>query len=127
MFRKEDENPITYKISMIIIAFLKKFKFMYSHKRKIQILKNRGLKIGNNVIISDDAIIDGNFCYLVNIGNNCLISAGVRILTHDTTLFLNNNGYAKLGLVTIKDNCIIGSDSLILPGVTIGPNVIVAA
>lgn len=127
MDRKEDNNPITYKIGGLIVALLKKFKFISSHKREIEILKNRGLKLGKNVIISSHAILDRNFAYLISIGDNSIISAGVRILAHDSTLFLNNGGYSRLGLVVIKENCIIGSDSLILPGVTIGPNVIVAA
>lgn len=90
-------------------------------------LVKRGLNIGDNVLLSAGVIIDENYPYLVSIGDNCKIASGVRILTHDSTLFDYNGGYMKIARVDIKENCIIGVNSIILPGVTIGPNVLVAA
>jgi maltose O-acetyltransferase len=97
------------------------------YKAKITDLKKRGLKVGKNVIISPSAKIDHNYPYLISIGNNCVIGAGVRLVAHDSTLNLFNNNYTKIGKIEIKDNCIISLNSIILPGVTLGPNVLVAA
>ena len=48
------------------------------------------------------------------------------MLAHDSTIYSFTGGYGKLGKIDIKENCIIGNYSIILPGVTIGPNVLVA-
>ena len=72
--------------------------------------------------------------YLVKIHNNVAIAADVRIVPHDIIhMFFNKTpntreGYPiHLGCVEIYDNCFIGSYSIILPNLKIGPNAIVAA
>ena len=90
-------------------------------------LKRRGLKVGKNVIISPGARIDFNYPYLITIGDNCVLSPGVRLIAHDSTFYSFSGGYMRVGKIELKENCIIGTNSLILPGVTIGPNVVVVA
>lgn len=56
----------------------------------------------------------------------------VKLMTHDggTRIFRNLDGYQeviKYGRITIHDNSFIGYHATILPGVTIGPNSVVAA
>jgi maltose O-acetyltransferase len=87
----------------------------------------RGLVLGKNVTIEYTASIDDTYPYLIRIGNNCSISNYVRLLAHDATAFKFTDGYTRLGKIEIKDNCFIGERAIILPGVTIGPNVLVAA
>ena len=75
--------------------------------------------------------------YLVKIHNNVSIAADVNIIPHDVINIVfnrknkNNQGMGTyrihLGCVEIMDNCFIGSHSVILEGVRIGPNAIVAA
>ena len=36
-------------------------------------------------------------------------------------------GYTKIGRIDIMDNCFIGDSTIVLPGVTIGPNAIIGA
>ncbi|QZT36385.1 acyltransferase [Halosquirtibacter xylanolyticus] len=72
----------------------------------------------------------GSEPFLIEIGNNVTVTAGVRILTHDgsTWLFRDNDGRRYLyNKVTIGNNVFIGCNSIVLPGVTIGDNVVVAA
>lgn len=74
--------------------------------------------------------------YLVSIGNNVIVSSGVRLITHDMSYALlnnysenkfgSNNSYYN-GSITIGDNVMIGADSIILPNVEIGNNVVIAA
>jgi len=69
------------------------------------------------------------------LGENIVISTGVLILTHDysyTTglIALNEKpetDIAFIGKVHIGKDCFIGANSIILPGTTIGSNVIVGA
>lgn len=90
----------------------------------IEDLKNRGVKIGQDVhIYSSD--IDSGHGYLIEIGNRVTIT-NATILSHDasTKKFL---GYSKVGKVKIGDDVFIGYGSIVLPGVKIGNNVIVGA
>jgi len=121
------KEPLGWKIRGFITGFLKKMNLLITHEKTIDILKKKGLKVGKNVIIDRDAIIDNNFCHLISIGDNCVICHGVKILAHDSTIHPFIGGYGMAAKVNIKDNCIISVDSVILPGVTIGPNVLVAA
>jgi maltose O-acetyltransferase len=99
----------------------------YRYCLRIRDLVARGLVLGKNVTIEYSASIDDDFPYLIRIGDNCSISNHVRLLAHDATTFKFTNGHTRLGKVELKDNCFIGERSIILPGVTIGPNVLVAA
>ncbi len=99
----------------------------WKYKNKIKSMIGNGLKLGKNVTIMPGAIIDDRYPYLISIGNNCSLSNGVIILAHDATTFKFTDGYARLGKIEIKDNCFIGTNVIILPGVTIGPNVLIAA
>ncbi|MGJ0429764.1 acyltransferase [Methylobacter sp.] len=55
------------------------------------------------------------------VGQYSYISFGAVILTHD---FPNNKSYCN---TTIGQKCFIGCNSIILPGITIGNEVVVAA
>jgi Acetyltransferase (isoleucine patch superfamily) len=83
-----------------------------------------GVKIGNNVQMYN-CDIDRGFAYLCEIGSNSVLSQ-VAILTHDASMRKDLN-MVKLGNVTIGENCFIGFESLIMPGVRIGNNSVVAA
>lgn len=114
---------IVYKI---LVNFKRKLEY-WVYKQSISKLIRNGLTLGNNVTIREDVNIDVTYAYLISIGNNCEIGSGVEIIAHDGTSLKFNGGYEKIAKVEIKDNCFIGRNSIILPGVTIGPNVIIAA
>lgn len=87
--------------------------------------------------IADDCRLIGmpNFGsepYLISIGRHVTIAAPVTFINHDggTWVFRDQPRYReviKYGRIVIHDNCFIGSGSAILPGVSIGPNAVVAA
>lgn len=67
--------------------------------------------------------------YLIRIGSNCQITADVKIFTHGGSKVARTI-YPKFdcfGKVEIGDNVYIGNNSLIMPGVSIGNDVLVAA
>jgi len=114
------------KIAGFLYSILRRIK-LYKHRIYIGNLIANGLHIGKNVTIASTASIDDEYCYLISIGDNCTISNHVRILAHDATTFKFTDGYTRIGKVDIKDNCYFGENVLILPGVTVGPDVLVAA
>lgn len=68
--------------------------------------------------------------YLISIGSNCTIATNVSLLTHDASIgaIVGRNKYSDLcGKITIGNNCFIGDKAIIMYGVSISDNVIVAA
>lgn len=70
---------------------------------------------------------------LISFGNNVWIASDVLFVPHDVIHCMINNKLGGdsfqeyLGCIDIKDNVFVGSNSTILPNVTIGPDTIVAA
>jgi len=121
------KEPWGWKIRRFFKAISKKLNLEITHNKKLEILKKKGLKIGKNVIIDKDAIIDSNYCHLISIGDNSIICADAKVIAHDSTIHLSTNHHGRAAKVEIKENCIISVNAIILPGVTIGPNVLVTA
>ena len=100
--------------------------------KKLARLKSRGLSIGEGCEILNGYDF-GSEPYLVTIGNNVRITSGVKITMHDGGAWVLRHLYPELadidrfGRVSIGDNCHIGMDAMIMPGVTIGCNCIVGA
>lgn len=93
-------------------------------KAKLWRLKKRGLKIDKNLKMYNTRI-DYSHCFLIEIGNDVIISNST-ILAHDATT-KTALGKTKIGRVVIGNEVFIGFGSIILPNVQIGNNVIVAA
>lgn len=93
---------------------------------KVTYLRATGVKIGHNTMISLGAKIDvrrGN----VRIGDNCHITYGVVILSHDGAARQIDPQDDGEGAVDIGDNVFVGVNAVVLKGVTIGDNSVVAA
>jgi maltose O-acetyltransferase len=100
-------------------------KYLFQ-KIDLWVLKKRGLKVGANTFIGLDVKIDPLFPELVSIGEECRITTGTIILTHDSSIAAHT-GEMTAGRVSIGRNTTIGCGSVILPGVTIGENVIIGS
>lgn len=115
---------------MSIISIIA-WKLMPGEKKLIK-LRKRGLVIGEGCEILNGYNF-GSEPYLVEIGDNVRITRGVNITTHDGGIWVLRRKYPELsnmdrfGKVRIGDNCHIGMNSLIMPGVTIGKNCIIGA
>jgi len=84
------------------------------------------VKVGADCWIGPFTVLDGSGGELV-IGNNCNISAGVQIYTHDTVDRVLHSEEVTKEPVYVGDNCYIGPNVVISKGVTIGNNVVVGA
>ena len=97
----------------------------------VKYAKKKGVNIGKNVTIMSNPNYSSE-PYLITIGDNTRLSVGITFLTHDggTWVFRNCDKYrhiVKFGKINVKENCFIGANVTIMPGVTIGPNSVVAA
>jgi maltose O-acetyltransferase len=89
-------------------------------------LQADGLKLGRDVFIGGGTFLDPDFCFLIEIGDDTTISLEVFILAHDAST-RTQVGYSRLARVRIGDRVFVGARAVILPGVTIGDDAIVAA
>lgn len=118
---------------------IKKIKYLFNlyvkfRGNKTAYLRYSGVRIGNSCQILNRVEGFGSEPWLIEIGNNVTIAAGVYLLTHDgaSRLFrntiVNSSPFGnRFGRISILDNCFIGVNSVVLPGITIGPNSIVGA
>jgi acetyltransferase-like isoleucine patch superfamily enzyme len=102
-----------------------------------RILVREKTTIGDDVLIGTDPVIDGN----CTIGSNVSLQTGVYIPSHTTIgdrvfvgprAVLTNDPYpirqdVDLEGPTLEDDCSIGANATILPGVTVGERAFVAA
>jgi acetyltransferase-like isoleucine patch superfamily enzyme len=84
------------------------------------------VRVGSNVWIGPFTILDGSGA-LLTIGDNCHVSAGVQIYTHDTVARVLHDCEITRAAVTIGSRCYIGPNSIIAQGVTIGDHVVIGA
>lgn len=83
--------------------------------------------VGENTWVGPNVLLDGSGD-VIKIGDNCNISAGVHIYTHDTVkaCVSGNMKLKQKGSVFIGDNCYIGPKSVLTLGINIGNRSIVA-
>lgn len=81
-----------------------------------------GCCIQQNVAITDPAY--------VRLGNNVHLT-GCALFGHDGSVAMLRTAYRvnldKVGKIDIRDNVFVGHQAILMPGITIGPNAIVAA
>ena len=106
---------------------------MRSNERKRQYCRSLGCKVGEKTRFIGNVAL-GTEPYLIEIGDDCLISDHVHFHTHDggvkvlnTLNFFEGQRMDKMGRICIGNNCFIGSGARIMPGVRIGNNCIVGA
>lgn len=86
-------------------------------------------KIGEDVWIGAFTLIDAKYAPLT-IGKGCNISSGSQILTHSTvrrTVSERKYPHVDAASVVIGDYCFIGTNAVILMGVTIGHHSVIGA
>jgi maltose O-acetyltransferase len=92
----------------------------------LEVLERAGLQLGRNVFVAGGTHLDPDFCWLIRIGDETVISLGVMVLAHDAST-RRLIGYTRVAPVTIGSRVFVGARAIILPGVTIGDDAIVGA
>lgn len=89
-----------------------------------------GVRVGKGCRILDDPRnIFGSEPYLVTLGDHVSITGGVNFITHEGGVWLLRETDPDVDVfnpITVGNNVFIGARAMILPGVRIGNNVIVA-
>lgn len=92
----------------------------------LEACKEKGMKVGKNCHGLAASTIDYAHCWLIEIGDHVTFAPQVYLLAHDAST-KRDLDYTKIAKIIIEDKAFIGARALIMPGVTIGKNSIVAA
>jgi maltose O-acetyltransferase len=88
---------------------------------------------GQNIFIGDDFFANHHCVMLdaaqIHIGNRVLLGPGVHLYTttHPLDAKLRATGIQLIAPIVLEDDCWIGGNSVIMPGVTIGARAVVGA
>lgn len=97
------------------------------------LLRRMGANVGKGVFIGDHCHFDQNHANLITIEDHAHIASGTRLLCHqrDLSNYRIGDDYAKLGYrlapIHMKRGSLVGMESFVMPGVTIGEGAIVGA
>jgi len=113
----------------LITQILQDLAFICPWPFRPSLHRARGVEIGKDVYIGSLVVLDDAYPEYIKIGDRAQLSAGVKILAHDSSFrnVFERNLPTYIGPVIIKRNVYVGSGALILPGVTIGENAIIGA
>lgn len=92
----------------------------------VQACLEKGMKVGKNCHGLSACTIDYAHCWLIEIGDNVTFAPQVYLLAHDAST-KRHLDYTKIAKIKIENNVFVGARALIMPGVTIGENAIIAA
>ena len=103
--------------------------------RKIRpwVLRKIGCNVGKNVFVGDSVKIDSGHSDLITIEDGVSIAGGTRLLCHqrDFSNYCVGDEYLALGYIlkpiVLKKGCLVGMESFVMPGVTIGEGAVVGA
>jgi len=106
--------------------YLRRIRLLVDSGYYPEYLRKQGVRIGRNCVILYPSYIDGRLPYLLEIGDDVVISLYVTILTHDAASAWAGD-LVKVGRVRINDHVFIGANTTVMCNVAIGPNAIVGA
>lgn len=102
-------------------------------KLRPYLIRCLGAKVGRGVFVGDHVNIDLSHADMIFIEDHVHIASGCRLLCHQRDLrgYCVGDDYAKLGYrlaeIHLCKGCLIGMESFIMPGVTVGEGAIVGA
>lgn len=97
------------------------------------ILRRMGCKVGKGCFIGDYVRVDTSHTDMITIEDSVSIASGSRLLCHqrDFSDYCVGDDYMKLGYtvkpIHLKKGCLIGMESFVMPGVTVGEGAVVGA
>lgn len=97
------------------------------------LLRRLGCHVGKDVFIGDHVIVDMSHADYIHLDDHVHIASGTRLLCHQRNLsnYCVGDDYAKLGYrygeIRMGKGSLVGMNSFVMPGVTIGEGAIVGA
>ncbi len=99
---------------------------LHNHEKLVDYYRKQGASIGENCLIC--SYIGGREAFLISLGDRVVISTDVEFVTHDYSISRvipdKSNLYGK---ISIGNNCFVGARSVLMYGIELPDNVIVAA
>lgn len=125
----------TYRDGFLLKFFMNSWLLSPLGPRKLRpwVLKKIGCHVGKDIFVGDSVKIDSGHADLIYIDDHAHVTGGCRLLCHQRDLknYRVGDDAAKLpyrlGKIHIGKGVMIGMESLIMPGVTIGDGAIVGA
>ncbi|HEY3272319.1 MAG TPA: acyltransferase, partial [Methanocella sp.] len=97
-------------------------RYSPSRQMKCDAMRFMGVKVGNKVSMALEATVDVVYPELIEIGDNSIVGYRATILAHEYLI-----DRMRTGPVIIGKNVLIGANTTILAGVSIGDDAIVGA
>lgn len=100
-------------------------------KLRPRFMRKMGCHVGKGCFIGDHVRIDQGHADMITLEDGVSIAGGSRLLCHqrDFVDYFVGEDYNKLSYsvkpIVLKKGCLIGTESLVLPGVTVGEGAIV--
>lgn len=97
------------------------------------LMRRMGCKVGKGCFIGDHVKIDSGHADMITLEDSVSIAGGTRLLCHqrDFSDYCVGDDYMRLGYVikpiVLKKGCLIGMESFVMPGITIGEGAVVGA
>jgi maltose O-acetyltransferase len=95
-------------------------------ERPLQWYVERGLRIGERCELERPFELDPSHCWLVEIGDDVTFAPDVHVIVHDAST-KGCVAHTRLAPVRIGSRVFVGARTTILPGVTIGDDVLLGA
>ena len=103
--------------------------------RKVRpmLMRKMGCHVGKGCFIGDNVKIDTGHADMITLEDGVSVAGGTRLLCHqrDFSEYFVGSDYNKLRYsikpIVLKKGCLIGMESFVLPGVTVGEGAIVGA
>lgn len=107
------------------------FNYLYARMRPASYARMIGVNLKGRVKIYGSSYeMFSSEPFLVTLHDNVFISVGAKFNCHDGGVLPFRKDFPTLDLaapIVVKSNCFIGMDAMIMKGVTIGENCVVAA
>ena len=119
----------TAKMHQLLRMIRAVYERRYAARNPVGFARSLGIRVGANVRVYEvDRGMFGTEPWLITIGDNTYITAGVQFVTHDGGTLPLRREVPDLDFtapITIGNHVYIGMRSIILPGVTIGTRCVV--
>lgn len=110
-----------------------RFKYLLTKEEQLSFFKKHGMIIGDGCDIQNPYYsLFGSEYNHIQIGNHVTLNSSAKLITHDGSTRVLFGKTSRLlpsvvGKIVVGDNVFIGAQALLLPGVKIGSNSIIAA
>jgi acetyltransferase-like isoleucine patch superfamily enzyme len=129
LYREERKRGIVARFTIKVLDILA--RFCIPPKLRIWLYRLMGISIARNVFIGLDCMLDSSYPELIRIEDDVVLSFRVMAIAHDDAKGLDQTSSRRddmtVAEVVFARGCYVGAGAILLPGVTVGEEAVVAA